>query len=115
MSWIWQGLGVCAGALIVGAGFYVMRFGRTRGRADHRAAGEAGGAEEPGVLWGASVTTRLVAGLSLAVAGYHLVSYALPAGWLYLRVPSDRLWILGVVLAVSVCGSLVLDRVERRG
>lgn len=111
---VWQWAGAVAGGLVVFAGLYVMRFSRTRADTD---AGDTGRAERgvlEGLLGRTSVSTRAAIGLSLLVLGYHLVAYSLPHGWLWLRVPADRLWILGVAVGVVVVGSLVMDGAERR-
>ena len=58
--------------------------------------------------------TTMVLGIASLIVGYHLLAYGLPAGWLTGRVPVDRLWMLGVGIAVAVGASLVLDLVEHR-
>ncbi|GAB4384759.1 MAG: hypothetical protein Kow0022_08330 [Phycisphaerales bacterium] len=117
MAWAWAWLGVMAGAVVAAAGLFVMRYSRTRGSFQDSPEGEADGCRAGLLGWllgRTSVPTRLSLGLCLMVLGYHLASYALPTGWLWLRVPPGRLWILGVVVVVLVGGSLILDRVEER-
>lgn len=110
----WQAAGLVAGLVLAGGGLYALRFSRTRG------AGSGGEPEESrtgvleSMLGRTSVSTRAAIGLSLLVLGYHLAAYALPTGWLWLKVPAERLWILGLVIAVVVGGSIVLDRVDER-
>lgn len=70
--------------------------------------------EPEGAPGGASAATRTTIGLVGLLVGYHLVSYGLPAGWVPLRVPADRLWIAGVVCLIGVGASLWIDRLERR-
>lgn len=103
-----------AGMVLAGGGLYALRFTRTRGagREGQPAKSPTGVLES--MLGRTSVSTRAAIGLSLLVLGYHLAAYALPTGWLWLKVPAERLWILGLVIAVAVGGSIVLDRVEER-
>lgn len=63
---------------------------------------------------GLTSPTRLVMGLSLALVGYHLLAWTLPAHWFPLRVPPE-LWplLLGGV-AVAIAGTLTVDALERR-
>lgn len=117
MAWAWAWLGVMAGAVVAAAGLFVMRFTRTRGSCQDSPEGGAEGSEAGLLGWllgQTSVPTRLSLGVCLMVLGYHLASYALPTGWLWLRVPPDRLWILGVAVVGLVGGSLILDRLEER-
>lgn len=58
--------------------------------------------------------TTMVMGLSLMIVGYHLVSFGLPTGWLTARVPADRLWMLGLGIALALGASLATDRFEQR-
>lgn len=110
----WQWAGALAGGLVVFAGLYVMRFSRTRADSDVGNTERAERGVLEGLLGRTSVSTRGAIGLSLLVLGYHLVAYSLPHGWLWLRVPADRLWIVGVAVGIAVAGSLVMDGVERR-
>lgn len=114
MPSVWAWLGVIAGALVAAAGFYVMRFSRTRGQTERAEPNRADSGLLDWLLGRTSVPTRLSLGLSLLVLGYHLAAYSLPTRWLWLRVPADRLWILGLTVVVLVGASLVLDRVEER-
>lgn len=109
----WQVAGLVAGVLIAGGGLYVLRFSRTRAETDGTATEQAGVLRS--LLGRTSVSTRAAIGLSLLVLGYHLAVYALPTGWLWLRVPPERLWVLGMTIVVVVGGSIVLDRMEERG
>ncbi|KAA0215065.1 MAG: hypothetical protein DYG94_03530 [Leptolyngbya sp. PLA3] len=110
----WQVGGLVAGVVIACGGVYVLRFSRTRAQCDaDRSAGPDAGALES-LLGRTSVSTRAAIGLSLLVLGYHLAAYALPAGWLWLKVPPERLWILGLSIALLVGGSIALDRAEDR-
>jgi hypothetical protein len=122
---------VVGGAMVLGS-LWVLR-GR---RADHEARGEAKRAElarlgevstsgeprtrerpvlrlltEPRRL---SEPTRLVIGLSLLLAGYHALAYGLPAAILPLRVPIDRLWMLGVGVIVACAVSVGMNRLQDR-
>lgn len=103
LEW-WQLAGLLVGGAVLSTGVFMLRAGRTR---DVSEADRA----EPG---GLSVPTRLAVGLSLLVVGYHAAAYSLPTGWLWLRVPVDRLWVMGVALAAVVVGSLFLDGREGR-
>lgn len=60
-----------------------------------------------------SKASRAVVGLSLMIAGYHVAAYVSPSGWLPLRVPLERAWIMGLVMVVGVGLSLVMDRRDR--
>lgn len=105
--------GLVIGLMVAGAGFYMLRWGRTM-----PASGEDAERGPQGVLatmlGGLSLPTRYVIGFCLILLGYHAVAYSLPAGMLWLRVPPERLWIMGVAVAVVVTGSLVMDARERR-
>jgi len=58
--------------------------------------------------------TTLVAGLSLALLGYHLVAWTLPERWFPLQIPA-AMWPLVVGgVAVAISGALVADALERR-
>lgn len=59
-----------------------------------------------------SEPARLVIGLSLVLVGYHAASYSLPRGWLALRVPPDRLWLLGAGVIVAILLTLLSDRFD---
>ena len=106
--------GVIGGAIVGLGGVIMRRWGRTR----ISAPGATGDAPPQGVLETLlgylSVPSRYVIGFCLMVLGYHLVSYSLPGRMLWLRVPPDRLWILGVAMAVVVGGSLAMDVAHRR-
>jgi len=58
--------------------------------------------------------TRLTAGVSGLIIGYHMLAWSLPSGWLALRVPFERAWVVGVVAGVALSGSLLADRLEAR-
>lgn len=106
--------GLVAGVVVAGVGLYVLRFSRTRGQTDADESCERRSGILASLLGRTSVSTRAAVGLSLLVLGYHLAGYALPAGWVWLKVPPDRMWILGLAVTVAVGGSIVLDRVEER-
>ncbi len=61
-----------------------------------------------------SEPARLVIGLSLVLVGYHAASYSLPQGWLALRVPPDRLWLLGAGVVVAIGLTLLSDRLDAK-
>ncbi len=112
---VWTVLGVIGGLLVGASGLFMLRWRRTRGAIVDE---EERNASERGILGTlferVSVHSRYVIGFCLIVLGYHLVSYSLPAGTLWLRVPPERLWILGIVVSVAVAGSLATDRFENR-
>jgi hypothetical protein len=60
-----------------------------------------------------SIATRHVLGVSLLLLGYHALAYALPATYLPLRVPIDRLWMLGVGVVAANMISLAMDRLTK--
>lgn len=114
MLTIWQSTGLVAGVLLAGGGLYMLRYSRTRGQTEANEPVEPRTGILESLLGWTSVSTRAAIGLSLLVLGYHLSAYALPAGWLWLKVPPERLWILGLAIGVVVGGSIVLDRFEER-
>ena len=63
----------------------------------------------------AASPTRLTVGLSLAFAGYHALAEGLPTSWILLRVPTDRLWVAGLLCVAAVGASVLADRMERAG
>jgi hypothetical protein len=98
------------------AGLYLMRAGRTRlttADPDPTEQNSLASAAEP-VPPGLSHPSRLAIGLCLLLLGYHVMAYALPAGWLSLRIPVDRLWILGVASGCLVTLSLATERAASR-
>lgn len=106
--------GIVAGLVIAAAGFYMLRWGRTKRWAE-------GDGEDPtlagplaGMLGSLSLSSRYLIGFCLVVLGYHFVAYSLPSGLLWLRVPSDMLWVMAVAMVVGVGGSLTVDALERR-
>jgi hypothetical protein len=106
--------GVLAGLVVLAAGLYMLRWGRTR----HTSGSEAEAGASAGVLatllGEVSLASRYVIGFCLLLLGYHLISYSLPAGTLWLRVPPERLWVMGALICVAVAGSLMMDVAERR-
>jgi hypothetical protein len=130
----WDGLGMLAlrvAMCVVGAGLIALSFWVLRGRRDDHAARVQARREELAKLGRTDATklpegearlstrsalramsepTRLVVGISLLLAGYHLLAYGLPPAAMPFRVPMDRLWMLGVGL-VGACGvSVGVDR-----
>ncbi len=57
-----------------------------------------------------SRATETASGLALVFAGYHVVAYGGPAGWLTFRVPPDLAWLVFLACALAVVGTLVTDR-----
>lgn len=103
MQGILQGVLIGLGVVAVGAGLWLVRSRRHDPR--HEAPGHRAGLAQP---------TTMVLGFSCLVAGYHLLAYGLPAGWLTIRVGVDRLWILGLGIGIAAGASVVLDRIERQ-
>lgn len=62
---------------------------------------------------GLSFSSRAAVGLSLMFTGYHVAAWAAPEGWIALKVPRERWYLLvgGIVVAVGV--SVGLDRLDR--
>lgn len=89
---------VVAGAALVVAGLAALRWGRLH-------AGE----DPPEGAWRPSVPTRYVLGVSGLFGGYHLIAWGLPAGWLALRVPADRAWIVVLACLGMIAASVALD------
>lgn len=107
-------LGVAGGLLVGVTGLFMLRWGRTRASFLDESSAEMDGLPVGAGLLGTvlervSLQSRYVIGFCLILLGYHLASYSLPAGTIWLRVPPEQLWILGVGIGVSVAGSLVLD------
>jgi hypothetical protein len=96
------------GIVVAGLGLAVMR-----GRPRHAPAEPDPAREVPGPR-GLSEPTRLAIGLSMMVAGYHVVAYTAPLTWSMIQVPRDRWWILAAGIALTLLGSLVADAIERR-
>jgi hypothetical protein len=71
--------------------------------------------EVAGVAQGMTPATKTTVGLAGLILGYHLVAYGMPPGSMPLRVPPDRLWIGGLLAALAVGVSVLIDRLERRG
>lgn len=59
--------------------------------------------------------TRLVIGVSLLIAGYHIAAWGTPDDWFGVKVPNDRWWMLACGLPLAVGASLAVDRLERKG
>lgn len=68
----------------------------------------------PRMLRPMSEPTRLVVGIGLLLVGYHALAYALPASWLPLRVPIDRLWMLGAGVVCAAAISAAMDRLTEQ-
>ena len=94
---------IAAGAIALVAGLWTVRT-----RKPDPKDGAAG--------YGARVArpTTMVLGLSLMIVSYHLISFGLPTGWLSARVPADRLWMLGLGIALALIASVAVDRLEQR-
>jgi len=102
--------GLVGGAVLGLCGLVMLRWGRTR-------LSSSGDVDEGvlGMLLGHfSLPSRYVIGFCLLLLGYHLIAYSIPGHVLWLRIPADRLWMLGVGVAVVVGGSLLLDMRESR-
>lgn len=93
------------GVGLVGTGLWVMR----------ASAMPRQGAEPAQALpaRGMSFASRAAVGLSLMFAGYHVAAWGTPEGWIALKVPRERWYLLvgGIVIAVGV--SVGLDRMDR--
>jgi len=64
---------------------------------------------------GMSFATRSAVGLSLMLAGYHAAAWGTPDGWIELRVPRERWYLVVGGIAVAVGVSVALDRLARDG
>lgn len=58
-----------------------------------------------------SKATETAAGVALVFAGYHVVAYAGPPGWVTFRVPMDLAWLVFAGGAAAVIGCIAADRV----
>lgn len=108
-----QVLGAVAGGGLVGAGVWVLARARPAPPELDPETPEA-----PVALAGLgsiSRPTALTLGLALAGVGYHLLAWCLPAGWLALRVPVERWWVVPGFAVVAVAASLGADAASRRG
>ncbi|MEL6739404.1 MAG: hypothetical protein AAFP26_01975 [Planctomycetota bacterium] len=92
-------IGFVAGLLMVAGGMATM------GRRGHTPVAAARGL---------SVPTRLLFGIILLLAGFQVAVHCVPASWglrvAHMRVPLDRLGLLGALVLVGVLVSLGLDR-----
>jgi len=106
--------GVVAGVCVASAGLFMLRWRRTQRLEE----GEEGDPTRQGVLaamlGSLSLPSRYLIGFCLVILGYHGVAYSLPGGLLWLKVPADRLWLMAIVMAVGVGGSLAMDALDRR-
>lgn len=96
-----QAIGVAGGIVLFVAGFVLLAVAR---RLD-------GGARSWPFVGVVSTATETTAGLALVIAGYHLVAYTGPPGWVSFHVPTDLAWLVFVGGGVAVVGCLVGDRV----
>jgi hypothetical protein len=106
--------GLIGGTVLGLGGLFMLRWGRTRPTS---AGFDEGGVPEgvlATLLGHVSLSSRYVIGFCLLLLGYHLISYSIPGRVLWLRIPADRLWMMGVGIAVVVSGSLLLDMRERQ-
>ncbi len=98
MVWsVWTVGGLVVAAALVAGGVLLLWGRRSDPEAPHHRLSEP---------------ARLVIGLSLVIVGYHAASYSLPRGWLALRVPPDRLWLLGVGVIAAIGLTLLSDRID---
>ncbi len=100
-----QAIGVVAGVVLFVIGFALLAVARR---------------PESGPRWWllvgpVSKATETAAGLGLVFAGYHLVAYLGPPGWVTFRVPTDLAWLVFVVAGAAVVGGVVGDRVLGHG
>ncbi len=61
-----------------------------------------------------SLQSRLVCGLSCLGLGYHLIIWSLADSSRWLHVPRERWWLVLLVAAIAVGGSLATDRLPTR-
>jgi len=118
LGWAGSILGALVGLGVLVAGIRLA----VGARGAIREAGEDGAASGPGLGSGFGAgfglvhpQTRLTLGLVLAIAGYHAAAWSLPPGWIPLRVPIERWWVLTLALLAGVGLTLLADRIERRG
>lgn len=60
-----------------------------------------------------SFATRAAVGLSLMLAGYHAAAWGTPEGWLALRVPPERWYLLAGGILAALAVNFALDQRER--
>ncbi|MEO1584103.1 MAG: hypothetical protein AAFR96_05965 [Planctomycetota bacterium] len=63
------------------------------------------------IVGGVSRATESAAGLAMCFAGYHVVAYGGPPGWITFRVPEQLGWMVFVGSGVAVVGAVAADRV----
>lgn len=95
-----QAVGVVGGIVLFVIGFVLLAVAR---RLD-------GGPRSWPIVGVVSKATETAAGVALVFAGYHVVAYAGPPGWVTFRVPMDLAWLVFVAGGVAVAGCLVADR-----
>ncbi len=59
--------------------------------------------------------TRMGVGVSSVFLGYHVIAWVAPDRWRPLSVPQDRWWIVVLVVACAIGGSLLMDKWQARG
>ena len=95
-----QTIGVVTGIVLFVIGFVLLAVAR---RLD-------GGPRSWLLVGWVSKATETAAGLALVFAGYHVVAYLGPTGWVTFRVPVDLAWLVFAGGAAAVIGWLVTDR-----
>lgn len=111
-------LSMMFGAGVLCAGLWILWgrriLGEGGGEAEDRADAGDAGPGGPSIRDRFSEPTRLVIGLSLLLAGYHIAAWAAPDAWFGVKVPRERWWMLAAGLAIAIAGSLGIDRMEKK-
>lgn len=102
-GWLLGVLMVAGGALI-GLGLWPLAISR----------GLHGAQTTLPLLGRVSRATLFIAGLSFMAMGYHLIAWSLPSGWLRLRIPTDRWWLLAAAPGIALPLSMLMDAADRR-
>ena len=101
-------LQVAAGAAVLVTGLVVMSWRRALWQAIRKTPGRYDDNPPGGTL----KPTRLVVGVVLVIAGYHIAAWALPPDVLAVQLRRERWWVWAVCGLLAVGLSVVLDRME---
>ena len=95
-----QAVGVALGVVLFVIGFVLLAVAR---RLD-------GGPRSWPAVGRVRTATETAAGIALVIAGYHVVAYLGPPGWVTFRVPVDLAWLVFVAGGAAVMACIATDR-----